>query len=81
MSALLLTIAFFAMKVKKETIDHRFKVLFAYFVGILFLQVFEGHLIYKFEIIAVLCWIFIALFVNKVLLDKGDSKSLRASTE
>ena len=81
MSALLLAIAFFATKVNKETIDHRFKVLFAYFVGILFLQVFEGHLIYKFEIISVLCWIFIALFVNKVLLDKGHLKSLRESPE
>lgn len=68
MSALLLAIAYIAMKVKKDTIDHSFKILFAYFVGILFLQVFEGHLIYKLELISMVCWIIIALFVNKALL-------------
>jgi O-antigen ligase len=68
MSALLLVIAYIAMRVKRDTIDHSFKILFAYFVGILFLQIFEGHLIYKFELISMLCWIIIALFVNKALL-------------
>jgi O-antigen ligase len=68
MSALLLAIAYIAMRVKRDTIDHSFKILFAYFVGILFLQIFEGHLIYKFELISMLCWIIIALFVNKALL-------------
>ncbi|WP_210470036.1 O-antigen ligase family protein [Sporosarcina sp. 6E9] len=77
MSALLLAIAYVAMKVKRDTIDHSYKILFAYFVGILFLQIFEGHLIYKFELISMLCWIIIALFVNKTLLMNFNSNEKR----
>ncbi|WP_172371516.1 O-antigen ligase family protein [Sporosarcina jiandibaonis] len=74
-SALILAIAFIAMKVKTHKIDHNFKILFAYFVGILVLQIFEGHLIYKFEIITMLCWIIIALFVNKILMLNLNNES------
>jgi O-antigen ligase len=74
-SALILAIAFIAMKVKTYEVDHKFKVFFAYFVGILVLQIFEGHLIYKFEIITMLCWIIIALFVNKILMLNINNKN------
>ena len=67
MSGIFLTIAFIATKVTVPEIDHTYKTLFSYFTGILFLQIFEGHLIYKFEIISLLCWIIMALFVNKIV--------------
>lgn len=61
--ALLLSIAFAVGKAK--VIDTDFRILIAYFTAILFLQVFEGHLIYKFEIISVLIWIIIAFLIRK----------------
>lgn len=50
---------------KAKVIDTDFRILIGYFTAILFLQVFEGHLIYKFEIISVLSWIIIAFLVRK----------------
>lgn len=50
---------------KTKVIDHDFRILSGYFIAILFLQVFEGHLIYKFEIISVLSWIIIAFLIRK----------------
>ncbi|WP_416145244.1 hypothetical protein [Planococcus koreensis] len=60
---LLVSISYTISKAPK--IDFEFKVLLAYFIAILFLQIFEGHLIYKLEIISVLSWIIIALLINK----------------
>lgn len=60
---LLLSIAWTVGKAKVLDTDAR--VLIGYFIAILFLQVFEGHLIYKFEIISVLMWIIIALLIRK----------------
>lgn len=45
--------------------DTDYRILVGYFTAILFLQVFEGHLIYKFEIISVLMWIIIAFLIRK----------------
>lgn len=50
---------------KAKVIDFDFRILLGYFVAILFLQVFEGHLIYKFEIISLLMWIIIAFLIRK----------------
>lgn len=50
---------------RTRTIDFDFRVLVGYFIAILFLQVFEGHLIYKFEIISLVSWIIIALLIRK----------------
>ncbi|PKH10190.1 O-antigen ligase [Planomicrobium sp. MB-3u-38] len=61
--ALLFSIAFAVGKAK--VIDTDFRILLGYFTAILFLQVFEGHLIYKFEIISVLMWIIIAFLIRK----------------
>lgn len=49
-----------------KIVNYEFKILFGYFIAILFLQVFEGHLIYKFEIISVLMWIIIAFLIRNV---------------
>lgn len=67
LTSVILAIAYIAGKVKTSSIDHSFKTLLAFFIGILSLQVLEGHLVYKFELISVLCWVIIALFVNKIL--------------
>ncbi|AIY06275.1 hypothetical protein Plano_2310 [Planococcus sp. PAMC 21323] len=61
--ALLFSIAWAVGKAKVLDTDAR--VLIGYFIAILFLQVFEGHLIYKFEIISVLMWIIIAFLIRK----------------
>ncbi|TAA72804.1 O-antigen ligase family protein [Planococcus salinarum] len=50
---------------KTKVIDYDFRILMGYFIAILFLQVFEGHLVYKFEIISVLSWIIIAFLIRK----------------
>ncbi|MGB2991681.1 MAG: O-antigen ligase family protein, partial [Paenisporosarcina sp.] len=50
---------------RTRTIDFDFRVLVGYFIAILFLQVFEGHLIYKFEIISLVSWIIIAFLIRK----------------
>ncbi|MGB6407859.1 MAG: O-antigen ligase family protein, partial [Planococcus donghaensis] len=50
---------------KAKVWDTDSRVLIGYFIAILFLQVFEGHLIYKFEIISVLMWIIIAFLIRK----------------
>lgn len=60
---LLLSLAYAIGKTK--VIDHDFRILMGYFIAILFLQVFEGHLVYKFEIISVLSWIIIAFLIRK----------------
>lgn len=67
MSALLLAIAYITININKPLINQELKVSFSYFFGILFLQVLEGHLIYRLEIISVLYWLIIALFVHEVL--------------
>jgi len=61
--ALLLSIAWAVGKA--NVIDTDYRILVGYFTAILFLQVFEGHLIYKFEIISVLMWIIIAFLIRK----------------
>lgn len=63
LSILLFTLALAIGKAK--IIDFDFRILLGYFIAILFLQVFEGHLIYKFEIISVLMWIIIAFLIRK----------------
>ena len=50
---------------KTKVVDYEYRILLGYFIAILFLQVFEGHLIYKFEIISVLMWIIIAFLIRK----------------
>ncbi|XKE94015.1 O-antigen ligase family protein [Metaplanococcus flavidus] len=60
---LLLSIALAAGRT--TLIDTDFRILIGYFTAILFLQVFEGHLIYKFEIISVLCWLIMAFLIRK----------------
>ncbi|WP_084244402.1 O-antigen ligase family protein [Planomicrobium okeanokoites] len=60
---LLLSIAIAVGKAK--VVDTDFRILSGYLTAILFLQVFEGHLIYRFEIISVLMWIIIAFLIRK----------------
>ncbi|WP_282020639.1 O-antigen ligase family protein [Planomicrobium okeanokoites] len=50
---------------RAKVIDTDFRILIGYFTAILFLQVFEGHLIYKFEIISVISWVIIAFLIRK----------------
>lgn len=72
---LLLSIAFAVGKAKD--VDTEFRILIGYFTAILFLQIFEGHLIYKFEIISVLMWIIIAFLIRKSSHRVSNSKLLR----
>ncbi|WP_390359004.1 O-antigen ligase family protein [Virgibacillus byunsanensis] len=67
MVSLLLVITYIAQKASYQTNDHYFKILTSFFIAILVMQIFEGHLIYKFSIISILCWVIISLFVNKSL--------------
>ncbi|EGA90836.1 hypothetical protein GPDM_03040 [Planococcus donghaensis MPA1U2] len=62
-AALLLSIAWATGKA--NIMDTEYRILIGYFTAILFLQVFEGHLIYKFEIISLLMWIILAFLLRK----------------
>lgn len=66
---------------RATVVDYDFRILFGYFIAILFLQVFEGHLIYKFEIISVLFWVTIALLIRKSsqTLDSNNEATMGSS--
>ena len=54
----------FAISIKNVK-EYDSRILTGFFIGILFLQVFEGHLIYKFELISVLMWIIITYLIRE----------------
>ncbi|MBP1950573.1 O-antigen ligase family protein [Virgibacillus litoralis] len=75
--SLIVLIGLLAKKVKIQTNDYYFRTLFAFFIGVLMLQLFERFLItsyLKISLTTVLCWVIIGLFVNKLLFMQDVNK-------